>query len=159
MSTIDETAFAKLFDERSILLDLTATTRDETVAALVAAAGRSGKFDAAHETAVREAVLAREALGSTGIGGGIAIPHAKTDHVQSVVTAVAVARTGIDFKAVDGEACTIFFLVLSPKAQHEQHLAILRWLSRLKRNADFTRFLRSARAPKEVVSLIEEMGS
>jgi mannitol/fructose-specific phosphotransferase system IIA component (Ntr-type) len=102
-------------------------------------------------------VRSREALGSTGIGGGIAIPHAKTDHVTKIATAIAVTRQGIDYKAVDGEPCDIFFLVVSPKDRHETHLAVLRWLSRARKNVDFTRFLRMARKPEDVIAVLSEV--
>ncbi len=151
----DEKSFAKLFDARTVTLSLDAKSRDELLARLVDSTVAAGKVEASRRDAVLEAVLAREGLGSTGIGGGIAIPHAKTDHVSSMVTAIGIAKTPLDFKSVDGEPCDAFFLLLSPKAQHEDHLAALRWLSRLKRNADFPRFLRAARTPDDVLSVME----
>lgn len=154
---MDEKQFPQLFDERCVILGLESANRDDVLARLVDVAVDAGKIPSDRRKAVLDAVAAREELGSTGIGGGIAIPHAKTDHVSSVVTAVAIARKGIDFKAVDGEPCDIFFLLLAPKAQHETHLALLRWLSRHKRNADFTRFLRTARSASDVVSVLEEV--
>lgn len=153
---MDEKSFSKAFDERTVLLDLPCTSRDEVLVRMIDVAIAAGRIAPARKEAVHEAVLAREGLGSTGIGGGIAIPHAKTDAVDAMVTAVAVTRRPIDFKAVDGEPCDIFFLLIAPKSQHETHLAMLRWLSRHKRNADFTRFLRNAREPGEVISVLEE---
>lgn len=155
---MDEKSFSKLFHADTVALGLDCSTRDEVLSRLVDRAVAAGKIPAAKKKAVLDAVAAREELGSTGIGGGIAIPHAKTDHVDGIVTAAAITRRGVDFKAVDGEPCDIFFLLLSPKAQHETHLALLRWLSRHKRNADFTRFLRAAREPSEVVAVLEELG-
>jgi mannitol/fructose-specific phosphotransferase system IIA component (Ntr-type) len=155
---VDEKSFHLLFRESSVALGATAKTREEVLALLVDAAVAGGGVDAGKRDKVYEAVLARESLGSTGIGGGIAIPHAKTDHVDGVVTSILVIGAGIDFKAVDGESCDVFFLLLSPKSQHEMHLAILRWLSRMKRNPDFAPFLRRSRSPRDVVALLEEMG-
>lgn len=158
MSAVDESSFHTLFDEKTILLGMRAASRNDVLAELIDGAVAGAKIPSARRDAVLEAMLARESLGSTGIGGGIAIPHAKTDDVKSVVTAVGVSRAPIDFKAVDGEPCDVFFLLLSPKAGAETHLKMLRWLSKLKRNADFCRFLRSARTPREVLSLLQEMG-
>ncbi len=155
---MDERSFHTLFTADTVVLGLDADSREGVVTRLVDAVVASGRISAGKRKDVLEAVLARESLGSTGIGAGMAIPHAKTDQVTSVVTAVGVARRGIDFKAVDGEACDLFFLILSPKTQHDDHLAILRWLSRLKRHEDFSRFLRSAKSAEDVISIFEEVG-
>ena len=107
--------------------------------------------------AEKEALLERERIGSTGIGGGIAMPHVKHESIAEPVTAVGVRKGGIDYRAVDGEPCDLFFLLVSPSSQAESHLAFLRWLSKLVRHPDFGRFMRSARTPKDVVGLLREL--
>jgi PTS system nitrogen regulatory IIA component len=74
----------------------------------------------------------REQLGSTAIGGGVAIPHCKLDHIDRVLVAVAVARDGVAFGAADGAPVGLFFLVVSPSRSPAEHLqslaAISKWV-------------------------------
>jgi PTS system nitrogen regulatory IIA component len=74
----------------------------------------------------------REQLGSTGIGGGIAIPHCKIDGLQQGLVAIGRVREGVDFGAADGQPVRLFFLVISPSQSPAEHLqalaAISRWI-------------------------------
>jgi len=130
-----------------------AAALNEVVSALVGAgAVAEGMADE-----VGERALAREARGSTGIGHGVAVPHAKVGGVGGMVMALARSRSGIDYDAVDGQPVhTIFFLV-SPEDQADDHLAALRWVSSLARDADFRRFVLAASGEAEVRELLLEM--
>lgn len=150
--------FWSSFSEGSASIALAGASRKEVLAELVDLLVRSGKVDKTKQKHLLGALVAREALGSTGIGGGVAIPHVKADYIAETVTALGVARSKIDFNAVDGEKCDIFFLLVSNPAAAERHLALLRWLSKLVRNPDFCRFMRSAKSPQDAVQLLQEMG-
>lgn len=152
-----EGAFSKLFHEDTVLLRFEAKNKNEVLASLVDVLVKSGRLASHRRDAVVDAMVARESLGSTGIGAGIAIPHVKTDEVERTITAVGVSAAPVDFKAVDGEPCDLFFLLISPRAQAENHLRVLRWMSKLVRNGDFCRFMRSAHDAQEVVGLFQEM--
>lgn len=153
-----ESTFADLFHEDAVRTGVRVATKDDLLTQLVDIAVAGGKLQEAQRASILTAVTEREKLGSTGIGMGIGIPHVKVDGVTEVVTAVAVCTSKLDFNAVDGEPCDVFFLLVSPKAHAERHLQVLRWISRLARNPDFVRFLRHAKNPGDVVSLLREMG-
>ncbi len=74
-------------------------------------------------------LLEREELGSTGIGGGVAIPHCRTDRLREGLLAIGVANEGIDFGAADGQPVKLLFVVVSPKADPLQNLRFLSAIS------------------------------
>jgi mannitol/fructose-specific phosphotransferase system IIA component (Ntr-type) len=107
---------------------------------------------------VLKQLLAREAQGSTGLGNGVAVPHVKEADVAEIAVAVAINEAGIGFDAIDGRPVHIMFVVLGPKGgQPEQHLAVLRWVSTLARNADFRRFAQHVKSVEELRDLLLEM--
>ena len=150
-------SFHKLFSTQQVALGSSAESQLEVLAELTDLAVKSGGVAEERRASVLKALKSREAIGSTGIGLGIAIPHVKINDVEGTVTAVCVTHNKIDFRAVDGEPCDIFILLLSPKNQAEKHLEVLRWLSSLVRNPDFCRFLRASKTAKEAVGLFKEM--
>src|SRR5690242_17352734 len=85
----------------SISVEVTATTKKGVLEELVGLLVKEGRVQNAPATV--EALLEREKLGSTGIGQGIAIPHAKTDQVSGVVAAFGLSRRGVQFNSLDGE--------------------------------------------------------
>ena len=105
---------------------------------------------------VVKALLARERLGSTGIGKGVAVPHARCKGVKSVVGLLARSTKGVEFAALDGEPVYVFFLLISPPDASDQHLHCLERVSLLLRDSNFCRFLKEARDKKEVVELLQE---
>ena len=96
--------------------------------------------------AVNEALLAREKLGSTGFGNGVAIPHAKVDGIMQVFALVARLNEGIDYKAIDGQPVDIVFLLLSPFESGAEHLKALAAISRVVRHPAMLDKLRGARS-------------
>ena len=140
-----------------IKLKLEATDKAGAVAELVAVLADHGKIEKKDVEAVTQAILKRESLGSTGIGHGLAIPHAKASPlVKGLIGAFGRSTRGIDYGAVDGEPCTLFFLMVSPAAGVESHLKILKKLASLGRDAHFCRFLADAKDEDEVMALLKE---
>ena len=101
--------------------------------------------------AVREAVFAREALMSTGVGEGLALPHAKTDAVRGTVAAFAVTRHPIDYEALDDQPVRLLFLLVGPSEAHQSHILLLSRISRLMSDARFRATL--LEAPDEAAVL------
>ena len=91
-----------------------------------------------------EVLLERESLGSTGIGGGIAIPHGKMGGIRRTVIVFGRSLEGIDFEAVDSQPCHLFFLLAAPDGSAGLHLKALARISRLLRNEDFRQQLLEA---------------
>lgn len=110
--------------------DLAATDREQVLRAFADRIAASGLVRDA-ETLYRR-LGEREQLGSTGIGGGIAIPHCKVDGLKQGLVAVGRVREGVDFGAADGQPVRLFFLVISPSQSPAEHLqalaAISRWI-------------------------------
>ena len=94
--------------------------------------------------AITEALRDRESILSTGIGDGVAIPHAKTPLVDRLMIGVGVARPPIEFDALDGQPVELFFLLLGPETAGAAHLKALGRISRLLRRERFRDVLREA---------------
>jgi mannitol/fructose-specific phosphotransferase system IIA component (Ntr-type) len=144
--------------EDVISLDLKATDRDGVIGELVDLLVEAGKVAAGDRDEIYAQIMEREGLGSTGIGQGFAIPHVKTcDRVSELVGAFGRSAEGIDFNAIDGEPCTLFFLMVSPEEGSASHLRILQKIAGVARNERFVRFLSEASDEAEVVSLLHEV--
>ena len=103
-----------------------------------------------------QSLLDREKEGSTGIGGGVAIPHIKTDLIDDVLGAIGLSEHGIDFNAVDGEPVYLFFLFFAPQDQTEVHLEILKKISSMVRNKLYCQFMRRAKKKTEIHDVLKE---
>jgi fructose-specific phosphotransferase system IIA component len=101
------------------------------------------------------ALANRENLESTGIGDGIAIPHARTDAVGSLILAFARSLNGVDFSAIDGKPSHLIFLIASPKDMKSEYILALAKLSRLLRKQDVRDKLKSAETPEEILDIIK----
>jgi nitrogen PTS system EIIA component len=122
--------------ERSVSADLAATDKKRVLAELSALLAEEAR--GVRDDDILDALEAREAVATTGIGGGIAIPHAKLRGVKRVVGAVGVSKDGIDFAAIDGAPVHVFVALLSPETGGAgDHLKILSRLSQLLRDAAF----------------------
>jgi PTS system fructose-specific IIC component len=136
----------------TVAVELTATDRDAAIAEMVGIAARTGKVN--DQAAVVASALAREATVSTGLGDGIAIPHAKTDAVSEPVVVYARSRAGIDWSSRDGKPASELFLIAVPEqAAGDAHLSILGALSRKLVNAQFRSEL-SAAGPDRAYELL-----
>ena len=137
-------------------LNLTSTDRDAVLDELVNQIPQLAKQPEARKTLLR-ALQERELLHSTGIGDGIALPHARNALVGLVDEPIVVfARhaTGIPYGAIDGAPARLFFLLIAPTVT--QHLGILARLSRILRDPKVRQSLLTADRPEKVISLIQE---
>ncbi len=100
-------------------------------------------------------VTKREKLGSTGIGNKIAIPHARTDSVKDIVIGFGRTKTGIDFKALDGEKVKLIFLMGANPKQLNLYLRILAEISKLLMNEGFRQSLLAAKNTTKIVNTIK----
>lgn len=102
------------------------------------------------------AILSREALGSTGLADGIAIPHAKTTTVDSIAVVVGITEKPIDFDAQDGKGSQLFFLVVAPEKEASAHIEVLASIARATSSGAFRRLLAASRTAEEVMELFLE---
>ncbi len=139
---------------QAIISDLVATTKREALQELAALLQRDGKVKDTKATV--DVLMEREKLGSTGIGQGIAIPHAKTDQASTVVAAFGRSRKGVQFDALDGEPVNIIFLLVAPPDAAAMHLKALARISRLLKDKFFRQSLREAKEASEILKLIRQ---
>lgn len=137
----------------SVSLDLKATNKSEAILELTKLLEKSEKIENFDKTL--EALKDREKLGSTGIGKGVAIPHAKTEYAKDLIIAFGVSKQGVNFNAVDDEKVNIFFAFASPLKNSQTYLKILARISRLIRNDEFRDKLLNAKTPSEILELID----
>ena len=105
---------------------------------------------------VLEVVMAREHLGSTGIGHGVAIPHGRMPDLTSPVIALARHQDGIDFDAIDGAPVHIVILLLVPDSEDQTHLDLLARLARLLQQGSFRDTIMQADSPEAISRLFNE---
>ena len=98
----------------------------------------------------RREVLKREAIVSTGIGMGVALPHVKTNSVRSFFITIGVFKNGVDWDSLDGKPVYIAFLIGGPE-DHQQYLQILAKLTLIIRNEDKRRAITAAASPAEIL--------
>lgn len=99
---------------------------------------------------------AREALGSTGIGEGVAIPHGKIKGMKGLVLAFGRSTKGVEFDSLDGQPAHLFFLLLAPEDAPGEHLKALARISRLMKNGGFREALMRASDKKEIKRIIAQ---
>ena len=128
----------------------------EEMVGVLAEAGRIAKDSAA---SVVKALMKREKLGSTGIGKGVAVPHAKHESIGEPVAAFGRSSKGIEFAALDGQPVRLVFLLLSSKDNSGRHLEALAGVARLVKDDKFCRFLRHARGREGLAELLAEADS
>lgn len=101
-----------------------------------------------------EALVEREEVGSTGIGHGVALPHAKCAEVKEIYIACGVSPQGVDFEALDREPAHIFFLILAPRNAPGQHLKVMAILTRFLSHASTREELMNAKDADEIYSVL-----
>lgn len=142
----------RLLNEKLIELDLREKNKAKLIRGLVDLAAKSGKLK--DKKVFLRAILEREKMGSTGIGNGVAIPHAKSKAVKGLVLAFARSGEGLDFGALDGEKVHLFFMLASAEALVGEHLKILAKISYLIKDKFTLESLKLAGNKKEVLKII-----
>lgn len=140
----------------AIIVDLQATGKEATIREIIGSLQAAGQIPAGETENVVKAIMGREELGTTGIGEGVAVPHARHPTVDRLVCTVALSRTGVNFDAVDAEPVNVFFLLISPPHQPGPHLRALETISRHLKDARFVSFLRQSRTREAVIEVLEE---
>lgn len=136
----------------TILVDLQSKDKMGILEELVAPVAVAAKTKAADLVKV---LMEREQLGSTGIGGGIGIPHGKLKNLDNLILGFGLSRQGVDFESMDGRPTHIFFLLITPENSTGLHLKLLARISRLLKNEPFKEQLMQARSADDVIAVIE----
>ena len=156
MNKSNTVVISELLSQAAMNLSLTSTSRDEVLKELVNHIPQLAGQPDARQTLLR-ALQERELLHSTGIGDGIALPHARNALVGLVdhpIIVFARHATGIPYGAIDGAPARLFFLLIAPTVT--QHLGILARLSRILRDPKVRQNLLTADRPEKVVALVRQ---
>ena len=145
-----------LFKENNIVLDVEPGGKDALLERILKALD-SMELIKDFDRALRD-VIERENVMSTGIGSGVAIPHAYTDGVDQLVAGFFRTRESVDFDALDGGDVDLFFIILGPKASRRDHIKVLAKISRLLNHEEFREELRSATGVEDVLGVFKRFG-
>ena len=143
---------SELLTQKALSANLPATSKREVLVELVDLLESGHDFDSRGE--VLDRVLRREAMMSTGIGNGVAIPHGKAKAVDRMLAACAISRSGVDFESADGERAHIFILLVSPETVGATHVKVLANISRLLKEESVRRSFREADDASELMAAI-----
>jgi len=141
---------------QAVSANIQATDKKGTIKELVSLLIKSGEIKEKDRGEVAKVLLEREALGSTGIGQEIGIPHGKFSGVKRLVGACAISRKGVDFESLDGEPVHIFFLLVAPEDSAGPHLKALARVSRLLKDKFFRDILKDAKDEKALIKIIKQ---
>ena len=134
-----------------MIMDLQGTTKEGVIDEMIASLSANGIIN---DVAVyKEGIMKRESQTSTGLGDGIAMPHAKNKAVVKPAVVFAKSAAGVDYASLDGQPANLFFMIAAPEGANNVHLEVLASLSRLLINPDFTASLKKAQTPEEVQGL------
>jgi len=142
-----------VLSDKTILVDMKSVDKKGIIEELVAPVARQAKAD--HGEVVR-VIMERERLGSTGIGGGIGIPHGKLKSLNSLFLGFGLSRKGVDFESLDGKPTHIFFLLLTPENSTGLHLKLLSRISRILKDELFKGRLLKATTSTDIIKIIGE---
>jgi fructose PTS system EIIBC or EIIC component len=142
----------ELLRKETIALDLQASSKPAVIDELVYVLDQSGNLQDAEE--FKKAILNREAQSTTGIGEGIAIPHAKTTAVKSPAIAFGKSTAGIDYESLDGAPAHLFFMIAATEGANQTHLEALSRLSSMLMDENVRQSLVNASTKEEVLDII-----
>jgi fructose-specific phosphotransferase system IIA component len=141
-----------LLKEKYIVLDLKEKEKTKLIAELVNIVAKPKRRK--DGKALIKAILEREKLGSTAIGNGVAIPHAKIKGVKKPLLILGKSAEGVDFDALDGEKTYLFFMLISPKKDVGLHLKILAKISHLVKDKFVVERLKKIKDKHEIFEII-----
>ena len=146
----------EFLDENAISCDIKGATKEQVIREVVGLLVRAGSIKEKDVNKLIQILLDREALGSTGIGQGVAIPHGKCDCVSQLVGAIGISRSGVEFDSLDGEPTHIFFLLVAPQDSAGPHLKALARISRLLKDKHFRDSLKNSKDPKALIKTLRD---
>ncbi len=152
----DKISLTDYLSPANILVGTPDESRDWVVKALIKALIESGSIGKTKASSVSRLLNEREAVGSTAIGGGVALPHARVKFLREPVFAFALLRNGTGFNALDGAPVRYVFLVLTPKDDEEMHLAFLKQITLFTREQIHLKALAGCSTAKEVEAVFRD---
>lgn len=138
-----------LLDPETVLPKLKASNKAEILNTMVSTLKEKVSDEEVEK--IRDAVISREKIMSTGVGKGLAIPHGKTAGVEQTYASFAILDEPVDYQAIDNEPVNMVFLLVGPQSSNSLHIKMLSRISRLMNNSDFRERLRSCSSSEEII--------
>ena len=138
----------KLISDKFILLNQKLNNKKN---ALELISDHFGKEIQIKKEIVFDSLYAREKLGTTALGGGVALPHARIDVLKNIQTLIIQLNSGIDFDAVDGKKVDIIFVLLVPNVNSDDHVKLLAEIASVLDNNEIVKKIRNAKSPHEII--------
>jgi len=145
--------FSHLLDKNAIISDLTASNKKGVIEELSLAISATITASAKE---IAKVLMEREQLGSTGIGGGIAIPHGKLDSAESIRIGFGLSKKGVEYDSLDNKPVHLFFVLLTPENSAGGHLKVLAQISKLLKLDHFKKKLLAADSADTIYNIIIE---
>lgn len=140
--------------ENMIFLNFEAANKEDAIEKFISSLEKTGTIKEAN--ALKDALLEREKLGTTGVGNGIAMPHARSSAIKDLTVAFFRSEKGFDFKSMDSEPVHLVFLLLAPVSAGGPYLKLLASISRLLRSDDFRNSLMEAKDVAAIMQTIQD---
>ncbi|MEN8210685.1 MAG: PTS sugar transporter subunit IIA [Thermodesulfobacteriota bacterium] len=142
---------SQFLNKDSIIADLKAKDKKGVIDELALSISNTTKTSA---KTIAEILMEREHLGSTGIGGGIAIPHGKLNLMESIIIGFGLSKKGVEYDSLDNKAVHIFFVLLTSENSTGGHLKVLAQISKLLKTDEFKKGLLSAQSVNDIYEII-----
>lgn len=143
-----------ILNENVVRVNLPGTSKVEIIEAMIELAGSQEKV--LDKQKMREAILEREKIMSTGVGSGFAIPHGKTDAVSDIIGAFAITAQAIDYQSLDDQPVRIVFLLVGRDNMVGPHIKLLSRISRLMNKEEFRNRLLEANSAPEILEIFRQ---
>ncbi|MCI0706382.1 MAG: PTS sugar transporter subunit IIA [Ignavibacteriae bacterium] len=143
-----------ILNEKVVRVNLPGASKAEIINAMIDLAGAQEKV--LDKQKMREAILEREKIMSTGVGSGFAIPHGKTDAVADIIGAFAVTAQPIDYQSLDEQPVRIIFLLVGKDNMVGPHIKLLSRISRLMNKEEFRNRLIEAKSSQEILDIFRQ---
>ena len=146
----------EFISKKAIIPVLKAVDKKGAIQELVQAARKAYDGERFVVPSIVDAIVQREKIGSTGIGGGVGVPHAKLEGVKNVIGAFGRASVPLDFNAVDGQPVNLIFLIIAPPSKNEVYLKALQKVMSALKKPNFVKFLRVAKTARDIEEIFRE---
>lgn len=145
---------SEILSKEFIIAELNGTNKESAINELIDLFKNDSRVDDIEK--VRQAVLEREKIMSTGVGKGFAIPHGKTDSVKEIIAAFGRKKDGIEYDALDGNPVNLIFLLVGRDTMISAHIKLLSRVSRMMNKDDFRLRLLNAVTSEEIMNVFLE---
>lgn len=146
-----------IISKKAIIPVLKAIDKKGAIQELVQAARKAYEGEKFVVQTIVDAIVQREKIGSTGIGGGVGVPHAKLDGIKNVIGAFGRSATPLDFNAVDGQPVTLIFLIIAPPSKNEIYLKALQKVMSAIKKPNVVKFLKCAKTGRDIEEIFREV--